>query len=103
MERTIEKHRLEWQGIEIEVRYEARWLNCTDPVFRVAHLEVRAIKPARNPLPFSETGDRSHFPQVEDVAHEGGPVAYVLAWLDHEAKSPAWREHAARQRQMSLF
>lgn len=42
-------------------------------------------------IPITETGYRSHFLPDGNVEEHGGPEAYVLAWLDHEADSAAWK------------
>lgn len=102
-DRHIETALFEWVGITIEVRFEAEWLGSTDPAYRTAHLDVTAITPPRSPLPFSETGYRSRFLPADEVAAYGGPEAYVRAWLDHEAKRPAWKAHVAASKQLSLF
>jgi hypothetical protein len=38
-----------------------------------------------------------------DVTEIGGPVAFVLAWLDHEAEDAAWKAQQAAARQLTLF
>lgn len=81
-----------WRGIKIEVRYRppfAQWFTAEQPI---AYLEVVSIDPARAPLPITKTGYRSHVIQGADVEAAGGPVPYVLAWLEHRAaKSKKWR------------
>lgn len=42
-------------------------------------------------IPITETGYRSHFLPDGIVEDHGGPEAYVLALLDHEADSDAWK------------
>jgi hypothetical protein len=99
-----EHHETVWNGIAIAITYEPDWLNCSrDSGLDTAHLEIRAISPEGVPLPITETGYRSHFTNAETVASYGGPVAFVLAWLDEEANTPAWRRRAAAARQLSLF
>ncbi len=78
-----------WQGIEIEVRYVANWLQVDTVRFRTAHLELRSIRPEWEPLPVTETGYRSRFLPREEVEAQGGPVAYATAWLDEAARCPA--------------
>jgi hypothetical protein len=41
-------------------------------------------------LPITETGYRSHFIVRGYVSHHGGAVAFVTAWLDHEAERTGW-------------
>ena len=95
-DRSIETHAATWHGIELEIRYEPVWL---DLKHSVAHLEVCTTRPDHEPLPITETGYRSHFIHGEELAEHGGPVSFVTAWLEHEAKSEGWQ----MQRQMSLF
>lgn len=101
--RHIETALFEWEGITIEVRFEAEWLGSSDPAYRTAHLGVTAIAPRRAPLPFTETGYRSRFLPAEEVEAHGGPEGYVRAWLDHEAAQPAWQEYLAASKQLSLL
>ena len=87
-----------WRAIEIEAVYTPLKWNT------IAHLEIRAISPERAPLPITETGYRSHFHQPGTVEGLGGDVvAQVVAWLDEEANSPAWRKREEAVRQLSLF
>jgi len=91
-------HRFTWRGIEIEAIYVPFYWKT------IAHLEVRSINPERAPLPFTETGYRSHFHQRGTIeGHDGDVVAQVIAWLDEAAKTPAWRQHEQNARQLSLF
>lgn len=69
----------------------------------MAHLEVESVKPARAPLPITETGYRSHFINRSSVDHMGGPEAFVEAWIDEMARTPAWREADVASRQLALF
>lgn len=102
MTRSIETHTIDWRGIRIEISYEECWLG-SDGGFSPAHLQLHAIEPEKAPLPVTETGYRSHFIAAEAVADAGGPVAYVLAWLEHEGSKKAWKEKEAAARQMTLF
>jgi hypothetical protein len=58
----------------ITVRHCATWLQD-----EMSHLEI--ISADRAPHPISETGYKSHFIRPEHIVEEGGPVAYVMAWL----------------------
>jgi len=95
---------IDWQGMSLSVDYEPDWLNMgRASAFSTAHLQIRTINPERAPLPFTETGYRSHFLSAEAVDQAGGPVAYVTAWLEHDAALPEWRKRLAEWRQLSLF
>lgn len=102
MTRSRDIHTIVWQGITIEISYEANWLNMDGP-YSTAHLEIRATDPDRAPLPMTETGYRSHFANPAEIDAAGGPVRFVQEWLAHEAQSKAWKDHEAAARQYSLF
>ncbi|MCR2832404.1 hypothetical protein [Parerythrobacter lacustris] len=101
----IETVQIEWQGILIEVRYAPYWLGSSDDgdACSVAHLELESLRPERAPLPVTGTGYRSHFTSCAEVEANGGAASFVQHWLDHEAKSSAWKAQAVPSRQMSLF
>lgn len=102
--RHYEHHEITWHGIKIAVSYEPRWLSLSDEYgLDTAHLEIEAITPERAMLPITETGYRSHFTNAETVNSYGGPVAFVLAWLNEEAATPAWQRRADAARQLALF
>ena len=90
-----------WQGITLTVTYTPCWF--TMPGYCTAHLEVRAVAPVGNPLPFSVTGYRSHFLPPESVEALGGPAAYARAWLDEAAKAPEWHSRSDTRQQLTLF
>lgn len=94
---------LEWRGRTVQVNYVPDWLGTAGSDLRVAHLDILTLAPARAPLPITETGYRSHFLDPAIVAEAGGAVAFVAAWLDHNAKGTAWAELDSASLQMSLF
>jgi hypothetical protein len=71
--------------------------------YPLAHLEIETVEPANAPLPMTETGYRSHFCAPADIDTEGGPVAFVRAWLECEARSPEWKAAQEERRQLTLF
>ena len=91
-----------WNGIEIEIRWIADYVSFDDGQ-SMAHLEVESVKPARAPLPITETGYRSHFINRSNVDHMGGPEAYVEAWIHEMSHTHAWRETAVASTQLALF
>jgi hypothetical protein len=99
--RDIQHCNLTWRGIAITLSYERDWLAMEELSYQVAHLTVTADD--RRPLPFTETGYRSHFLAPAEIDAAGGPVAYVLAWLEEAAQSPEWRACDAAQAQLTLF
>ena len=88
MSRNIEVSTITWRGIDIEVRHETAWLGG-----EMEHIEVETTP--RTPLPFTETGYRSHFMRADELAHYDSPASFVLAWLNATAED--WNP------QMSLF
>jgi hypothetical protein len=51
----------------------------------------------------TKTGYRSHFINRSTVDHMGGPEAFVEAWIDEMALTPAWRKADAATRQPTHF
>ena len=96
---------LVWEGLTIEVRYDPDWSSLSDlgADRQVAHIELEVIDPAGAPLPVTETGYRSHFTRPAAVDQIGGPLAFVRAWIEEEARKPAWRRADAARRQLDLF
>ena len=100
-----------------KTRYEIDWLNAaasTTVRIRITHardylssgsdhLEIESIKPPKAPLPITETGYRSHFMNALELINAGGPVTFVTAWLDQDAKGKAWTKVATAKTQGDLF
>lgn len=86
----MEQHTIVWRGVQIEITFTPEAFGMVD------HIELRTEGKA--PLPVTETGYRSHFTHKGTVAEYGGAVAFVTAWLDHEAERTSWRGA-----QLSLF
>jgi hypothetical protein len=98
-------------------RYEIDWRDpVTDETVRLKithsrdylgqgqdHVEVESIAPAKAPLPITETGYRSNFIASLELMNDGGPVTFVTAWLDCEARGKDWQKVIARKRQRDLF
>jgi len=85
---------LVWCARNIEVSYQANWLNSEH-----CHIELRC--PER--LPVTETGYRSHFVPGDAVPDREVVRAYILAWLDEAARDPNWQRHLEDSRQLKLF
>lgn len=86
----METHRITWRGIDIEITFTPQRFGMAD------HIELHSEGKAA--LPVTETGYRSHFVPVGTVAEYGGAVAFITAWLDHEAARTGWSGA-----QLSLF
>lgn len=78
----MEKHIITWRGIRIEIIFTPKQFGI------VEHIELHSEN--RSALPVTETGYRSHFIPIGTVVHEGGPVAYVTAWLEFEVERTRW-------------
>ena len=87
----MEQHNITWRGIRVAITLNP------DAFGIVEHVELRTENKA--PLPVTETGYRSNFMNKGTVAQHGGAVAFVTAWLDHEAECTGWRTSP----QLSLF
>lgn len=98
-----ELHRLEWNGILIEITYEPQWLPSRILGEDVAHIQVQSISPTDAPLPITETGYRSHFVGGSSIIAAGGPVNYVDVWIAAESKSREWKHYSEAARQLSLL
>lgn len=97
---AYQTHRLTWNGIEIEARYDPAY--CKEII---AHLEIETVAPERARLPVTNTGYRSHFHPIGMIERDyGGDVAAaVTEWLDEESKSKDWQEYLEDTRQGCLF
>lgn len=97
MSRSPETHAIAWRGITIEIGYDPEWLGIS------AHLDITTVAPERAALPITETGYRSHFASQIEIAEAGGPIAFVIAWLDQAAQAQDWKDRQDSARQMTLF
>lgn len=86
----MKQHHITWRGIALEITFTPEKFGLVD------HIEMKTD--GRAPLPVTETGYRSHFISAGTVAEHGGAVAFVTAWLEHEAARTGWSG-----KQLSLF
>ena len=89
--------RATWRGIDIQIRHCHMWSKAAE----IDHIEV--ISEDRQALPITKTGYRSLFIKPEYIEAYGTATAYVLGWMEEEAKSPDWNRREADSKQMSLF
>lgn len=85
-----------WNGIKIMVIHTPHYCKVD-----IDHIELRAEN--RERLPVTETGYRSHFCHESLIEPYGSALAFVQAWLDHEALDPGWRAYVQASQQLSLF
>lgn len=99
MNDEYETYHLQWEGIAVQIEWTPAW---TKPdIIVIGHFKLSTED--RKPLPMTNTGFRSEFVHPDLVAEMGGPVAYIRAWLEHEAQSPDWKRHVEQSKQLSLF
>ncbi len=67
------------------------------------HVEVEALTPKKAALPITGTGYRSQFLPALELVNAGGPVTFVTAWLDREAKNKHWQKRQTVRQQGDLF
>ena len=89
--------RLVWRGIACRVRHTPQYFGDSD------HVEIEVVSPKGAPLPITATGYRSHFLGADELTAAGGPIAYLIAWLDREARSKYWSKTEFAWRQGDLF
>lgn len=93
--RTITHGFLEWRGLLIHITYERqRFVN---------HIQLETAKPARAPLPITQTGYLSSFVSTGLIDDAGGPDLYVETLLDRAASGKAWIEIEPAIRQYALL
>lgn len=98
------RYEIEWRDaagtacVRVRITHSRDYLAMGDD-----HVEVEAIAPKKAPLPITETGYLSHFIKPLDLLNAGGPVTFVTAWFEREAKSPVWRKKQAQRAQGDLF
>ena len=92
-----------WRGIDITVRYSRNYFEKSEEImgYHLAHLEVIAAD--KTPLPFTESGYRSHFTAAAEIEEYGTPMDFVKAWLIETAKSKAWKKHVEQRNILTLF
>ncbi len=90
-----------WNGINIEIHYAPVYFKYgTD--FCLSHLDIYSEN--ERPLPITETGYRSHFFHPCELDGYSDIWAYVLAWLNQEAKSNStWKTIEQNSNQLTLF
>lgn len=98
---TYQTFSLNWQGIELTIRYQPDYSATHKEVagFALAHITVQAAEP----LPITQTGFRSQFLPAQEVVEAGGVIAYVQNWLAVMAQSPNWKQFFCEKRQLKLF
>lgn len=85
------------------VRYNSCYFKSLNKIsgFSIAHLEV--ITENKTPLPFTESGYRSHFTDASEIEQYGTPSDFVKAWLEASAKNKQWKKNRNKNNQLTLF
>ena len=94
------KSTLLWRGIKIVIDYKSNYFESKSG-FSIAHLDITTEN--RVPLPFTESGYRSHFLDASELEEYGTPTDFVKAWLEETAKSEKWKKQERKRNQLSLF
>lgn len=79
---SVEVHNITWRGIDIEIVHVPAKFGLVDHIQLFTH--------PRTPLPVTETGYISQHLPIGTVEERGGALAFVTAWLDHEAERIGW-------------
>ena len=95
-----QKSTLLWRGIKIMIDYKSNYFESKSG-FSTAHLDITTEN--RVPLPFTESGYRSHFLDASELEQYGTPNDFVKAWLEETAKSEKWKKQEHQRNQLSLF
>lgn len=83
-----------WEGIEIALsHHKLRYGDSFD------HIELQA----KERLPVTETGYRSHFIHPDELTLWDSLEAFVLEWLNDAARHPDWQAYHQESRQPTLF
>lgn len=84
-----------WRGISIEVIHVSNYFEGME------HIEIHTE--GKTPVSITETVYKSHFFPTGSLGEFETAVDYVREWLDHEAKSKAWKMREFASRQLNLF
>lgn len=91
-------HKLVWRHVTARVRHTRNYINDG-----WSHIELIVLTPKDAPVPITQTGYLSHFLDEGELEMAGGPIAFFTAWLDREARTPAWAKTEFKWRQLELF
>lgn len=96
--RRTTTRRVTWRDVTFRVRHTRDYIHeGTD------HVEIIVLTPEKAVLPITDTGYLSHFIDPNQLKAGGGPVAFVLAWLEREARSAMYQKADFISRQLTLF
>ncbi len=101
--KNIQIHKILWRGIAITIKFNPNWSTAYKNIqgFAMTHTAVSRDDGKR--LPISNSGYVSRFMDERDFENYDNIVAYIIAWLDHEAQSKSWKIYLADQQQLKLF
>lgn len=95
---TKTTHKLVWRDVTYRVTHTPNYNSKG-----WTHLELLVVKPKGAPVPITSTGYLSHFLDEDLLAKHGGPLAYILGWIELEARTRAWAKADFKWRQLELF
>ena len=90
---------LDWRGVALSIQFCADCCRSWREIYGSCLCLIRVSSSSGQPLSIGETGSRSFLVSAEILTEWRGPLPYVVAMLDEEAKRPEWLSH----RQLSLF
>lgn len=93
----IRTYSFTWRGIALRVRHHRRYYD-----YGADRIQVWVISPPDAILPIAEDGYARCFEDEDVVAAAGGAVAYVTAWLEREANTPAWKRRELKLAQLAF-
>jgi hypothetical protein len=91
-------HKLIWQHATCRVKHTPDYMS-----EGWSHIEISVQAPKGAPIPITRTGYLSHFLDEDELTAAGGPVAFVSAWIEREARSKDWARADFKWRQGDLF
>ena len=88
-----------WLDVTFRVRHTPDYI-----IKGTDHIELIVIAPKREQLPITETGYLSHFTtDSKQVPNAKAGLAFLLDWIEREAKTKRWQKLDCKRRQLDLF
>lgn len=91
-------HWFNWRHLRCKVQETPHYLSNG---WTMLQLEVVASRDT--PCPITTTGYLAHFLDEADLAHAGGAVAFMTAWMNRDAATRRYQDADFRWRQWDLF
>lgn len=98
MPRPREFHAFTWRELTCHVEHIPDW-----KIAGWSRLIIRVLHPRGAPLPFAEAGYHVHELDEDELTAAGGPVAFLLSWLERDAGSLRYAQALYGWKQGDLF